>query len=1026
MNFDKIWSGWKLGAPKEAASVEGGDKTRAVMRKNEQFNRTKRVMVKVYELDPGLFYGIENIHITEEKIEELVSLVGQELNGTPYKQAHNFLSKGLFNGCEQLGWQLPVPPPIHNRFIEQNQLTPEDYERLHELDQIIIAHEKRGLSQYADYRSPEWVFGRFVFSLITEGGLLNKHWLSKLNSAVRSEVGMLEGRVYITLNEKRASSSNHEDLNHTFYRRVFLGPTSQLTLFRSLKNINSLHYMAKNPADCLKEYVANICPNIKLPKDKLIDFLIETSITASLHTIPGYLVHYSRSRNVSISLDPETWHRLTTGHINHENHNNNENNDDLNFNTSFSINANTLHTGASSSNQSVRFSEIHSLLQTHSSPGNTGRKIVKDNLYAFLSASHLNSPIVQAIGLWTLHLLTHGGVQKSTITLSTIKGYIGKSGIYGRYLTSLASHHEDLSALRPDQWGEIYENILLTSKSDGNHYSKSWALNQFHNFLRQNYDDIPDIDIGSSKRQESRVDNNIITPAEYIRAIDIIQRSDQGQRFKMMQQLALMLGYRCGFRRSEIQHLSMADMHCHLEGLTTDLETWIRNGKTESATRRVPLEHLALSSEKSELIQWLRLREGESPSSSLMRELLFCLPGQYRRPLSDLELFSPITKALKVASGTYNVRFHHLRHSNISFTHVHLDDPSHDFSFPLEWAQDDEGNVIMPHWQSDLSQRLDLAPREQTTRTRFWALSELHGHISPAESLRSYAHLTDWVLGAYLWEADELELTLNQQAALLDISRKSLSVRRSRHKLQGSTTSKDLAQALSSQVWGPFLASSPEGDWGTYEPSGQAQITTPLVKLLNPLFVYRVLATIEKDEKNKKPLPKAQIMAAQRFHLSETVVAEWVKQAGSLMALTTNRSNGRQRYGQRRQKYPLSDKQLNQTYLPELGRCPAPPRSPEQQNDSHWFFQHIIDWFLEAPDDCLESLKVFHDAAQRSSGQVDFRYKSQPGPASRFTRRSPCISSRNTPSVRIKPRLWSISTQSPSARVPPRTLITTT
>lgn len=999
MNFDKIWSGWNLGAATETDSIEEGDKLRTINRRNEQYKRRKNVMEKVHDVNPSLFYGSRDITISDKKIEDLVEIVGNDLSGTSYKQAYNFLSQGLYNGCDQLGWQLTVPPPISNRLIEHNPFTPESYKRLAKLDELIFAHEKLGLSQHADYRSPEWVFGRFVFALITEGGLLNKHWLTTLNTAARSGVGIFEGRVYITLEDNQAANaspknisdekkSKHADHNHIVYRRVFLGPTCALTLLRFLKSTSSRYQMSKTAIDCLKEYVRSICPDVKLSKDKLADFIIETSTTSSSHALPGYLVHYSRSKMVSVSLDPPTWHRLTTGHVNREAHNKNDNKEELDFNTSFSINANMLHTGASSSNQAARFSEILTLLNTHSSPGNTGRKIVKANMHTFLCASHLNSPIVQAIGLWTRHLLTHGSVQKSKIAISTIKGYIGKSGIHGRYLTSLASHHEDLSALRPEQWSEIYDNILLTSKSDGNYNSKSWALSQFHEFLRDNFDDIPDIEIGSSTRQESRVDNNIITPAEYIRAIDIIECSEQGVRFKMLQRLALMLGYRCGLRRGEIQHLTMGDMHCQLEGMTTDLESWVRNGKTESATRRVPVEHLSLNSEKNELIHWMRLRAGESPPSSLMKELLFCLPGQYRRPLSDLELFSPITKALKRASGTPSVRFHHLRHSSITFTHVHLDDPHHhDISFPLRWAQDDEEKVVIPHWKSDLSQNLDLAPREQTTRTRFWALSGWHGHISPAESLISYAHLTDWALGSYLWEADEIELTLDQQAALLDISRDSLLVWRSRNKLRGTTTSKNILQTLGNQVWTPFLAPPPEGDWGPYEPGQQVQITTPLVKLLSPLFVYRVLASIEKDEHDKKSLHKAQITAAQRFHLSETVVSEWVQQADSLMTSTTKRRNGGQRYGLRRQKHPLSAEQLKQIYLPEIQRCLAPPRSSTQQNDCHRFFQHIIDWHLEAPKDCLASLRVFHDAAQRSVGQVNFRDKSHLGPAIELCRK---------------------------------------
>ncbi|MGM0982148.1 MAG: tyrosine-type recombinase/integrase [Pseudomonadota bacterium] len=1059
MNIDTLWSGWNLDEPCKTDPAAGGDEQRALQRQRKTFNNKWKVMEHVFRVEPGLFYGKRDIMLPDSTIDSFVDWISREFTGLSQKEAHNFLAKGLSNGCRKLGWRVSVPARLMNRENETNHATPASYQGLKKLDELIDAHETHGLTTSEDDQPAEWFLGRVIFSLITEGGLLNTHWLSRLIDAIQHGVGIYEGRVFLTLTDvsnnaskkntynaltinndqgirrekrghkafrilflwpittipsgvgiyqrsfflklatvnsdgarkkinrgltlKKGKSIEDEKPDHKRFRRLFLSPMTTLLLLHYLRKVGREYSPTKNEITCLSGYVGSLTSDLKLSKEKLVTYLIEASTTSAIHALPSYLVNYSRSSDSSISLDPDTWHRLTTGCVRQP----------LRQRARYdvlaepiipsSLNQHALRTGSSDVDQFSKFLEINTILDFKKGAGNTQRKIIKDNLRIFLSASHHNSPIIQAIALWALHLLVDGSVLKRKIAISTVKAYIGGSGINGRYLTSLASCHEDLSGLTRAQWNDIYNALLSKSKNDANRRSKSWALNQFHLFLQQYFDDIPDVEFESITHQPSRVDNNIITPAEYIRALDIIQDSDQPARFRTMQKLALMLGYRCGFRRSEIQHITTGDIHRHFKYAETNIETLIRDGKTESATRRFPIEQFVLPYEKNKIIQWLAVREGESISANHLLELVFCQPGQWQRPLNDTELFSPITKAIRAASGDPNVRFHHLRHACITLTHVRLDDATSDTKFPQQWAQDDEGGMVMPHWQCDLSQLLDLAPCEQTTRTRLWAMSGWFGHISPAESLQSYAHLTDWILGSWLWGTDETELTLSQQAALLGIKRASLPVWRSRHHLKGPTTAEQLVSTLGSTVFSPFLALPSKKKWRRYKPPERADISTPLVKLLNPLLVYQVLASVQKDQLHGKPLQQARTAVAQRFQLSETVVSEWVAKGEELMTLTTERKNGRQRYGnvRRRHPEPLSAEQLIESYLPELDRCLAPSRSPKQQRESHRYFQYIIDWYIEAPKDCLASLNVFHDAAQRSVGQVNFRDKSHLGPA---------------------------------------------
>ncbi|WP_081711960.1 tyrosine-type recombinase/integrase [Halomonas sp. PBN3] len=994
MNLGSVWNGWGLGEPVKYADDTPGDLVRAAQRKNEKHKIKKSVIERVYLIDPRLVNGVKGIQVVDSKIEDLIDWIAKEHSGAAHKIAHNFLSRGLDKGCRDLGWDVSVPSPMVTKAREENPFTIKSYKLLSEYDELMDKHEKAGLAQSTEFRSPGWAFGRFAFCLITEGALLNKYWIKKLSEAVSNGVGVLDEKIYLTLEgsitEKHKnsltaleSSLNNEPKNdQKIYRRLFPGPTSSLALLSYYKKMSGTHHLNKSVYQCLQEYVQDLDKRISMSQEKLLETLISYGVAAASHTLPGYLVHYSKSKNVSISLDPSGWHRLMTGKIDSslEKKGDDDSTEPF-YNPGISIGKKSLHTGAANTDQTQRFTELYDLLKTDSYAGSSGRKYVKDNIHNFLSSSHLNSPIIQAIGHWTYHLLINGSVQKSKISISTIKNYIGKSGINGRLLTSLASQHEDLSSLGHEEWANIYENILSKSSSDHNYNIKSWSLSQFHEFLMEKFEDIPPLEIGSSARQETRVDNNIITPAEYKRSLDIIVKSDQAFRFKEIQHIALILGYRCGLRRGEIRNLKIADVNQNLSETMSNMESWIHNGKSESATRRIPMDPFLSKNEMEKVVYWLDKRHSETGYKALGKELFLCLPGQDHRPLSDMELFLPITKALKIASGMPNARFHHLRHSSVTFAHAHIDNPGNGRPLPKKFVTDDNGECAIPYYHHDLSSALGMAKSKQTCRGRIWLISSYHGHISPAETLRSYSHLTDLILGNHLWESDDLALPQDQQAALLGLSRESLPVWRSRKKIKGETTSKELIAGLGKEVWRPYLEPPPEGHWETFPLTKVNNIATPMIKLISPLFVYRILASIEREEAIGKSLRQSVLAIAYRFQMPDIVIDQWVIKASSLMEMTTSRRNGRQRYGKQRVKNPLTGDKIIRAYLPEIKRCLAPPRSPEHQKESNTFFHKIIEWYLEDPEQCYDSLEIFHSAIQRSAGQVNFRDKRHLGPA---------------------------------------------
>jgi len=161
--------------------------------------------------------------------------------------------------------------------------------------------------------------------------------------------------------------------------------------------------------------------------------------------------------------------------------------------------------------------------------------------------------------------------------------------------------------------------------------------------------------------------------------------------------------------------------------------------------------------------------------------------------LDDKVLFQPVQTALRTVSGDPSLRYHHLRHSFVTFTLLRLLERSPCELLPTAWLLDDHGDIALPNTTADISVLAGLAPQDRPSRKRLWQLALWAGHASPEETLSTYSHLLDWVLGHTTFRHYNPMLRLEQQLAMLSFQTKTaLTSWRNRRDLIGKTQASEL------------------------------------------------------------------------------------------------------------------------------------------------------------------------------------------------------------------------------------------
>ena len=1000
-----IWPGWKLTPPKKITS--DGQEKRLYKRARERYQRLWSLLESLEQHVPGVITGQRDIVIPDAVTTAVFDALHQNTPPNTLQIAHNFLVKGLERGSQQLNWSVVIPSPLVTIARKPPAVTTASFAELHRWDAFVNAHDAfpsaAGLSGHALHK---WLIGRWLFQLIREGVVLHKGYLEQLPDAFEKGVTLAHDAVFLTLEEgvplatednqaaddnvsadqsSEAEPSETESLKtkslktepsetpiekeqRVCYRRLFLSPASQLLLLRAYQDTGNAwpRTAAKSRlpvAQCLMCYLKHIDDGASL---KSISGLLSMAYTASSFDKPPLLNYYTSRANIAQSLRPSSWQRLTQRHVLTDTSADSSDNDVyLEFQE-------PAPSQAPPSNQLRQLRQLQGCLSRSLGGRATEREAIS-NIETFLSVSNRNGAMVTLLARWCLKLLQKGGRVKSQLAVSSVKRYLSA---IGRSLVAQSSALDNLQTASADEWEALYENVLNSIKPDVDRATAQNRLCDFHHFLMDTIA-APSIDLESMQGAKKRVDVNIVTPAEFRRALDLIDDSTQPERFRTMQKLALILGYRLGLGRSECAGLLVRDV-VYIEGSDTFTGELIirsnsyRRGKSYAATRRLPL-WLLMPDERAQLIEWVKRRQGETTTQQIQKQLLFCSSGSGLLLLNEKALFHPVQTALRTVSGDPNLRYHHLRHSFVSFTLLRLLERSPCELLPTTWLHDDHGDIALPNTGADISVLAGLAPLERPSRKRLWQLALWAGHASPEETLSTYSHLLDWVLGQTTCRHFNPMLRLDQQLTLLSFPTKTaLTSWRNRRDLIGKTQASELLSHLQTD-WQPFIAKDLlKHSWARYQPPA----VNPLDNSLEASFswpeattIYQSLRLIEQQEAHGISLDKAIEQTARKFALEEEPLCQWVANGEQLMQRKTRRTN--QQFSREENR---NDRQRRVTsthvYMPELYRCMAPPVKPTVLKETGQFFHRLLDWHQKEPSKDEESLITFRNHMQRSTGHI--------------------------------------------------------
>lgn len=348
---------------------------------------------------------------------------------------------------------------------------------------------------------------------------------------------------------------------------------------------------------------------------------------------------------------------------------------------------------------------------------------------------------------WIHYILTERRQVKGKLAISTIKGFLSSTG------KRLVSVMGDVDIMELDEAGfeDIYWQVLEDVESGSLKRSVAKGLTDFHEFLIRHYDKVPKLTEPQAMgmgRVAVPVDANIISLDEYEDCLTKLltdrELNNSHEDLAEIAHIIVILGFRCGLRRSEALKLRLADYHPSIRSELL-IRPWSnRRLKTKSSTRKIPIHALLTKHELGVLDQWFNQRleqEKDTDPDELKNAYLFVLPEETMDAIKEDFLFSKIHRVLRAVTQDETLRFHHLRHSFATWTvmRLMLSDLDH---IPVIFPQ----QVKTQKWlEQSKAFRKGLYLNDSMTRKHIYAVSSLLGHSGPDMSLEHYIHCLDLV-----------------------------------------------------------------------------------------------------------------------------------------------------------------------------------------------------------------------------------------------------------------------------------------
>ncbi|MTI97458.1 MAG: site-specific integrase [Marinobacter adhaerens] len=806
--------------------------------------------------------------------------------------------------------------------------------------------------------------GRLVYSMIWFGGLHSQKFLKTICGAITG--GLQTAKRY------RGGRQLYwvESADSSECSRWFPDPVTLMLLHRFNRE-HGLKAFPANAPSLVAEFVSRITStkSVVSADRNFVRGLMDAASTVASLDIMGCAGFEQNAPGVSVSMGASSWVRLITGLVPPRGRC-----DTPESPPELAVNKPSCPlSGPKSGNAKDAIASILRALALDERRKSASVKSASYKALRGIAESSTLSPIVRVVASWC-------ALSRLSVTASTIRRYLSE---FAEPLIAEMIDEEDLNDLDEDDWEDLYAELLKASSSIQQRAYRSGVLRRFHHYLVTQHG-LPDTYI-EGVSSNGLVDAEILTPAEFGRTLSMLA-DEPDRRLSEARQVALILGYRCGLRRGEIRRLLLRDLQGLYEPALAFPTLIVRGNrfgatKTMNANRVLPLWALLTDSELDLVRRWYRRRVLEQPSIK-RNQLVFCELHQPDSLMPVGTLIDPIQDAMRSASGTPILRFHHLRHSCATYSALRLMESYPGELFPVGWACSDDGEVIMPHWGEEWYAVLCGEDRYVPAFEKLQYLTFMMGHASPGQTIRTYTHLLDYAVGLMRWSVPMGTLSNVCQAELLGFTDDNLQQFRSR---RGLSKNKESAPAQLAAVLGRFKNGGEvalDKSFTSFEMSGSVSKAVPENSQVpaSALLVYRALDHTSQLIKNGATLEKAIAGTAALFGLSEACLARCYRRGEWLMDQRAR--NFTEEHAGQRNAFSLSERPDIDSVAHRNGEggvdnpvqrtCPAPPKLRACHPTVELMYQSLAQHAVTDSERFVALVENVVGAIQRSHTQIKF------------------------------------------------------
>ena len=621
--------------------------------------------------------------------------------------------------------------------------------------------------------------------------------------------------------------------------------------------------------------------------------------------------------------------------------------------------------------QLSKLRELNKILSRRSYKFVPAVSTVTQKIEIFLKNKNELCPFLEALAEWSLVMLRTKKLTYKKASITSMQSYlyaIGKPLIVSGYDLNIRK-------LTLEDWESLYGQVLDFAVSPRSRTNQRKHLLRFHKFLIMKYG-VPKVNIKDVAGLSSTADANILTPKEYnLCKKMIINDPTTPTRLKKIQLLMLTLGYRCSLRRTEVNTLTLADVQdgqgiLHVREIPLSKPELLKQNnkfaktKSNKSVRRLPLSNFLTNEELSSLIEWKGHRLTECGSGGSQNALLFCDENE-ELIKNQNKTFGKIEMIMREVTKDPTISFHNLRHSFPNFLLLLVLDELYPGILPSHWYMDGEESLLPQQPGHNLGELLFLSPHFSFSRRILYLVAQFCGHVDPQETIRTYLHLFDWILGYYLKLRDQ-ELSIDEQAVLLGITSNSWRVERSKKKIKGKIFAKDFIGIFLKRFGNP----APNSLKDTLVPLSQGTNMMPLkgkFEEQNPFVMHRIFENLYEGVNIDE--------LAEAYELEKIVVEKWLKYALQFAKITT--VMGRSRLIKSLDAKRIDEiKELTaeEVLSKKIKFWPALPPTSDGKNDAQEIFERFIKMYKEDPALAKKGFTLYSSRATRT--ETDIRLKS--------------------------------------------------